>query len=215
MSNEQLVKEWTEHKRDRWARRQQAAYERELQVEKALDTRKRKKAEMKKAGMKDYEINNDGYDPLICDIVKELVMDGKPRRLVAKEIGVALSTLALWSRKYPELHAALNPHEEMTNEIEMSVFGRAKGYKYKAQKPMAVRGEVEIVEYEEQALPDMTAAKMWLQAHNPQKWSDKSMVAHEVGGLRDMLKQIGDEHGGLAALDQLSTPAVTDETPSE
>lgn len=200
----------------RYSVSEQKAYYKELAIEQGLNTKRLQKMEQRSKRVPEHEMSDDGYNPEICDVVHDMVMEGKTRRAISKHLGIHFTTLARWAHKYPEFKAALNPHDEMTNEIEMSVFGRAKGFKYKAQKPMAVRGEVEIVEYEEQALPDMTAAKMWLQAHNPQKWSDKSMVAHEVGGLRDVLKKVAEEKSGLEALGEYCEPeAIDQEPPSE
>lgn len=200
----------------RYSISEQKAYYKELAIEQGLNTKRLQKMEKRRRGVPKHEMVDDGYHPEICEVVHEMVMDGKTRRAISKHLGIHFTTLARWAHKYPEFKEALNPHEEMTNEVEMSVFGRAKGYKYKAQKPVAVRGAVEIVEYEEQALPDMTAAKMWLQAHNPQKWSDKSMVAHEVGGLRDVLKRVAEDKSGLEALGEYNeAEAIEGETPSE
>lgn len=179
-------------------------------------TRQRNLERMREEGVERHmEHANIAYDPDFCPVVHELIMDGKTHRFVAKHLGVSIATLYNWRKAYPEFAAAMSPVEEMTNEVEMSVFGKAKGYTYTAQRPMSVQGQIEIAEYEEHVAPDMTAAKMWLQAHAPQKWSDKSMVAHEVGGLRDILSAIGKEQSGLGALEAMSEPDAVEPPKSE
>ena len=196
--------EWQKHARERHARRIAKEVEQWTQRQKALETRERNKALMEKRGVPKEEINHSHYDPAMCEVTYEMAMDGAPHKKIAAALGVNVRTLYKWRKDYPEFAAALSPTEEMTNEVEMSVFGKAKGYTYTAQKPMSVAGQIEIAEYEEHVAPDMTAARMWLQAHAPAKWSDKSMVAHEVGGLKDMLAAIGKEQSGIAALEALS-----------
>ena len=196
--------EWQKHARDRHARRTAQEVAQWVRRQKALETRALNKALMEKKGVPKEEINHSHYDPAMCDVVYEMVMDGASHKKVAAALGVNVRTLYKWRKEYPDFAAAMSPVEEMTNEVEMSVFGKAKGYTYTAQKPMSVQGNIEIAEYEEHVAPDMTAARMWLQAHAPAKWSDKSMVAHEVGGLKDMLAAIGKEQSGIAALEALS-----------
>lgn len=196
--------EWQKHARERHARRIAKEVEQWTQRQKALETRERNKALMEKRGVPKEEINHSHYDPAMCEVTYEMAMDGAPHKKIAAALGVNVRTLYKWRKDYPEFAAAMSPTEEMTNEVEMSVFGKAKGYTYTAQKPMSVAGQIEIAEYEEHVAPDMTAARMWLQAHAPAKWSDKSMVAHEVGGLKDMLAAIGKEQSGIAALEALS-----------
>lgn len=210
------VEEWRRAAEERYKRRRKKENDTWFARQKARATRERNLKRMAEEGATPKEMNgNTLYEPEMCDLVRELAMDGKSRRKIASVLGVHVLTLAQWAKQYPEFMAALNPTEEMTNEVEMSVFKRAKGYKVKAQRPMSVQGQIEIAEYEEHIQPDMTAAKMWLQAHNPQKWSDKSLVAHEVGGLRDVLKQIGEQKSGLDAFAELSQPEALPEPPKD
>lgn len=212
------INDWVAHRRHQYSKRVYKELEKQERLERAQETRKRNIELAKKKGMADYEINKQCmYDPAMCDEVYRLAMDGVSHRKIAEAIGVSVRTMYAWRKAYPEFAAALSPVEEMTNEVEMSVFGKAKGYTYTAQKPMSVQGQIEIAEYEEHVPPDMTAARMWLQAHAPAKWSDKSMVAHEVGGLKDMLAAIGKEQNGLAALEQMDDAGipVTEEKQSD
>lgn len=210
------VEEWRKAAELRYQRRRKQENDMWFSRQKAKATRERNLKRMEEQGASPKEMNgNTLYDPEMCDLVRELAMDGKSRRKIAATLGVHVITLAQWAKLYPEFYAALNPTEEMTNEVEMSVFKRAKGYKVKAQRPMSVQGTIEIAEFEEHIHPDMTAAKMWLQAHNPQKWSDKSLVAHEVGGLRDMLKKIGEEKSGLDAFADLGQQEALEPPKSE
>lgn len=198
------MNEWQKHAREKHSRRIAKEVEQWVRQQKSQETRARNRALMEKKGVPKEIINHSHYDPAMCDEVYALAMDGAPHKKIAAALGVNVRTLYKWRKEYPEFAAAMSPVEEMTNEVEMSVFGKAKGYTYTAQKPMSVQGQIEIAEYEEHVPPDMTAARMWLQAHAPAKWSDKSMVAHEVGGLKDMLAAIGKEQSGIAALEALS-----------
>ncbi len=208
--------DWVREGRAKNAQNEMRKFKQWERTERAKATRLRNIERMKEQGVAEQDIDKRiEYDPAMCEVAYEMAMDGKPHRKIAAALGVSVATLYNWRKKFPDFAAAICPHEEQTNEVEMSVFGKAKGYTYTAQRPMSVQGQIEIAEYEEHVPPDMTAAKMWLQAHAAQKWSDKSMVAHEVGGLRDMLKQISQETTGASVLDHLKTPALTDDPPSE
>ena len=210
------VEEWRKAAELRYKRRQKQEIDTWFSRQKAKATRERNLQRMEDEGALPQEMHaNNLYDPEMCGLVRDMAMDGKSRRKIAATLGVSVLTIAQWAKLHPDFYAALNPAEEMTNEVEMSVFKRAKGYKVKAQRPMSVQGAIEIAEFDEHIQPDMTAAKMWLQAHNPNKWSDKSMVAHEVGGLRDMLKKIGEEKSGLDAFADLGKAEALEPPKSE
>lgn len=208
--------DWVREGRAKHAQNEMRKFKQWERTERAKATRLRNIERMKEQGVAEQDIDKRiEYDPAMCDVAYEMAMDGKPHRKIAAALGVSVATLYNWRKKFPDFAAAICPHEEQTNEVEMSVFGKAKGYTYTAQRPMSVQGQIEIAEYEEHVPPDMTAAKMWLQAHAAQKWSDKSMVAHEVGGLRDILSAIGKEQNGLSALEAMSEPEAVESPKSE
>lgn len=118
-------------------------------------------------------------EKLHCQIARLGVMAGLTEKEISAEIGVSESTLNLWKKEHPSFSEALKDSRiGNLQELEKSVFRRAMGFHYRAQKPMTVGvgvgfSEIQIAEYKEYCPPNVTAAIFYLKRNWPEKYGDK------------------------------------------
>lgn len=101
-----------------------------------------------------------------------------PKKEVAERIGINVSTLREWDKRYPEIHRALSVGREIIDyKVENALLKRALGYTAKEIKVVLGRqvkgGQTfqitkEVVEKE--IAPDVTACAIWLNNRRPDKW---------------------------------------------
>ena len=104
---------------------------------------------------------------------------------------ISMQTFTTWKRKYPTFNEAIQKGKaEADAKVAYSLYQSAIGYKCKKKtvltnrvKEYDKRGRVVkewteplIVETEEQLAPNVTAALKWLQARQPEKWSDRVQI---------------------------------------
>lgn len=119
--------------------------------------------------------------------------DGLTDEQIAKNLGIAYSTLREYREKYSALSAALKRGKEVVDrEVENALLKKAIGGKEKVLKPMKIKNVIysdagkklkeseEIVMVEEEVLiiPDTTAQIFWLKNRKPDVWRDKTAVEH-------------------------------------
>jgi transposase-like protein len=93
---------------------------------------------------------------------------------IAQELGVAVSTLYLWYRNYPELSEAVRAAGEAANErVKRSLYSRANGYTYQAEKVFSNGLRLTVSERVE---PDVTAQQWWLKNRDRANWRDTREV---------------------------------------
>lgn len=100
------------------------------------------------------------------------------KKEVAERIGINISTLREWDKRYPEIHRALSVGREIIDyKVENALLKRALGYTAKEIKVVLGRqikgGQTfqitkEVVEKE--IAPDVTACAIWLNNRRPDKW---------------------------------------------
>ena len=66
-------------------------------------------------------------------------------------------------------------------EIEKSLYLRAKGYAHKETKVFNNDGTIITKDIVKHYPPDTNAAKFWLSNRKPDKWKDRTSVEHEAG----------------------------------
>jgi hypothetical protein len=121
------------------------------------------------------------WNPQYVEIAKAMLRKGATSFELADAFGITERHLRRWRAQYPELDAAfkeLGP--EFDSEIERRLAERAMGYYYTVVKPMIVKGQVTMVEYEEYMPPAEGAIKHWLALRQPDKWRAKEQI--EVSG---------------------------------
>lgn len=110
--------------------------------------------------------------------------DGLTDEQIAKNIGIHVSTLYTWKKKYNEIDEALKKGKEVVDyEVENALFKRAIGYDYEERKETqeVVNGELKKkVEITKKHMPaDPTSAIFWLKNRQPDKWQNVSSAIKE------------------------------------
>ena len=109
---------------------------------------------------------------------------------IAKNIGIHVSTLYTWKKKYGEIGEALTHAKQRADAIvENALYKRAAGFSYdevtKERRKILGTDDYEIVVTKivtKMVVPDTTAQIYWLKNRKPDKWRDK----HEVNVSGDI-----------------------------
>src|SRR5262249_6754098 len=97
---------------------------------------------------------------------------------VADMLGIGLATLYRWKLEYPAFSRVFKLGKaEADNRVERSLYSRAVGYDYIAEKPVMTRHGQETMRYRQHIPPDTTAAVWYLKNRRPDRWRDA--VRHE------------------------------------
>ncbi|OXZ29141.1 transposase [Finegoldia magna] len=104
--------------------------------------------------------------------------DGLTDEQIAKNMGVAYSTLRVWRDKYPPISAALKKGKEVVDiEVENQLLKRALGYDYDevktVQKMVDGKKYLEKTTITRHVMPDITAQIFWLKNRKPDVWLDR------------------------------------------
>lgn len=111
--------------------------------------------------------------------------DGLTDEQIAKNMGIAYSTLREWKKKYSAISAALKRGKEVVDfEVENALYKNAMGGYIEEEKTYIseVNGVVtkrkEI--FKRYIKPDTTAQIFWLKNRKPDKWRDKPKDTSET-----------------------------------
>jgi hypothetical protein len=109
---------------------------------------------------------------------------------LAEFFGVTDRTLRNWKIAFSGFSAALKVGKEVADDrVERSLYNRAVGYSFPAQKIMQYEGDPVIVDYVEHVPPDVVACIFWMKNRRPDMWRDKHDVDVSVTEkLADNLK---------------------------
>lgn len=106
-------------------------------------------------------------------IIKWMARSGKSNDQIAKEIGIASSTMSRWKYNYPEVAEALKNSRAMVDHlVEDGLLKRALGYTVEESKSKVnAQGQVIGIEVTEKKIaPDVIACIFWLKNRNPAMW---------------------------------------------
>lgn len=113
-----------------------------------------------------------------------LAIEGLTDKEIAKEMGIAKSTLNVWKKEYPEFMDSLKSGKAVADrKVQLSLYKRALGYTVKEKKVIVEldneggQKPARIETTEKQIIPDTTAQIFWLKNRCPQAWRDKQEVS--------------------------------------
>ena len=88
-----------------------------------------------------------------------------------------------WKAQHPDFLGSLKAgKEEADARVEQSLYQRAAGYSYNAEKIFCNKdGEVTRVPIVEHVPPDVTAQIFWLKNRDPARWRDAWQLEHVTG----------------------------------
>ena len=137
--------------------------------------------------------------------------DGLIEKQIAKNMGVAASTLRNWKNIFPEIAEALRKGKEVVDrEVENALYKSALGFMQKVKKPVRIK-EVEYdpkngrkiresekwVQVEEEVYipPQVTAQIFWLKNRKPDQWREKNdLTLTPSNGVLESLMELH-KHG--------------------
>lgn len=160
-----------------------------------------------------------GYRPFYAEEARALFSQGFTDQEVADYFGVEYHRINIWAKQYPEFRSAIKIGKEATDDrVERTMYQRAVGFRYRAQKVMVVDKKVEVVEYMEQVLPDTTACIFWLKNRRPDLWRDVHKMEHsrtsEYAKLSDadLARALLEEAEAIAAVRDLAKTGETEQS---
>ena len=105
--------------------------------------------------------------------------DGLIDEQIAKNMGIALSTLKLWKNGHPAILAALKRGKEVIDiEVENALYKRAIGYTYEEVKEEEMPdGRIRRTVTTKEVAGDTTAQIFWLKNRKSTEWRDRRDVA--------------------------------------
>lgn len=120
---------------------------------------------------------------------------------IARLFSVDISTFYRWRHAHPDFAAAcVIGREHADSRVEASMYQRACGYEYTAERPymFSTWTQPEIVRFSRRMHADPRVGMQWLRMRRPEDWRHKEDDAKEV--LADVLEEafarIGGEHRG-------------------
>lgn len=105
-----------------------------------------------------------------------LCLKGATDQDLADEFEVDVVTIWRWKNRYPDFCNPLKAAKDIVDDqIERSLYERARGYSHKAVKIFMPPGSKEgvVVEYIEHYPPDPTSMIYWLKNRRPEKWRER------------------------------------------
>lgn len=134
----------------------------------------------------DVERTEDGhyvssYGPDAVAIAGKMAEAGATNIEIANALGISVRTFSSWLSKHAELRAVLKVGKAGPDErVKASLFNRAVGYSYEAEKIFYNHktGEVVRVPYIEHVPPETVACIFWTKNRMPDQFRDVKGVEH-------------------------------------
>ncbi|PXX78464.1 helix-turn-helix domain-containing protein [Dielma fastidiosa] len=117
----------------------------------------------------DYWLTDDGLQ-----LLAGWARSGLTDEQIAHNMGIAVSTLYEWKKRYSEISEVLKNNKEIADiAVENALYKRAIGYSY--TETTKEDGKV-IKTVEKEVVPDTTAQIFWLKNRQPERWRDKQEI---------------------------------------
>src|SRR3546814_16458701 len=122
------------------------------------------------------------YKPEYAEQARKLATLGAIDREIGEFFGVTDCTIRNWRHRHAEFNDALQIGKDAADaRVERSLYQRAVGYSFDAEKIMQDKGVVVRADYVEHLPPDVSAAQYWLNNRTLGSASGRERVCkHEV-----------------------------------
>jgi hypothetical protein len=135
---------------------------------------------------------------------------------VADMLGIGLATLYRWKLENPAFSRVFKlAKAEADNRVERSLYSRAVGYDYLAEKAVMTRHGQKTMRYRAHVPPDTAAAVWYLKNRRPDRWRDSFRHEH-VATPYDAIEDVAELRALLTEQAQalgLIAPPIVDVTP--
>lgn len=119
------------------------------------------------------------FKPEYVELGRAMAEKGATDREIAEELGVSERTLNRWKHTQDGFAEQLKLGKDVADErVEQSLYRRATGYTFDAQKVFQYQGEPVVVDFVEHVPPDTTAAIFWLKNRRKEDWRDRHVHEH-------------------------------------
>jgi hypothetical protein len=158
------------------------------------------------------------YSPRLAVVARKCCERGMTDIEVADILGIGLATLYRWKLEYPAFSRVFKLGKaEADDRVERSLYSRATGYDYVAEKPVMTRHGQKTIQYRAHIPPDTTAAVWYLKNRRPDRWRDAHRHEH-VTSPYDHIESAAELRALLTKQAQalgLIAPPTIDITPKE
>ena len=158
------------------------------------------------------------YSPRMAVVARKCCERGMTDIEIADMLGIGLATLYRWKLENPAFSRVFKLGKaEADNRVERSLYSRAVGYDYLAEKAVMTRHGQKTLRYRAHIPPDTAAALWYLKNRRPDRWRDAHRHEHvtspydhidNAAELRALLTKQAQELGLIA-------PPIIDITPKE
>lgn len=131
-------------------------------------------------------------------LIEGWAKDGLIDEQIAHNMGINVSTLYEWKKKYNEITEALKKGKEVVDRaVENALLKRALGYDIEevtTEYNFAMEKEIVTKRVKKHIAPDTTAMIYWLNNRKPEVWRNKQEVNANVNAnvrIEDYLKENG------------------------
>jgi transposase-like protein len=119
------------------------------------------------------------YSPKMAEIARRCCERGMTDIEVADILGIGLATLYRWKAQHPAFSRVFKLGKaEADDRVERSLYSRAVGYDYIAEKAAMTRHGQKTMRYRAHIPPDTTAAVWYLKNRRPDRWRDSFRHEH-------------------------------------
>lgn len=144
----------------------------------------------------------DGWDEKL-ELIEGWARDGLTDEQIAEKMGIGVTTLYDYKKKYPEFLKSLKKGKEVVDrQVESALLKRALGYETQEVKRELVlnketgQKELTITEIKNKEVqPDTTAQIFWLKNRKPDEWRDKQDIELDVNELPTINLVRGEDNG--------------------
>src|SRR6516165_3335777 len=119
------------------------------------------------------------YSPRLAVVARKCCERGMTDIEVADILGIGLATLYRWKLEHPGLSRVFKLGKaEADDRVERTLYARAIGYDFIAEKPSMTRHGQKTMQYRAHIPPDTAAAVWYLKNRRPDRWRDAHRHEH-------------------------------------